>query len=105
MNPHTLTMRRIQHLGLEPGARCLEVGGGRGSIAAWLCRTVGPAGQVTATDLQTTLLSRLDLPNLTVLRHDIRTDDFPAAAFDLVHGRNWTSSRRARRSRSSTGSA
>jgi hypothetical protein len=38
---------------------------------------VAPHGQVTATDLETGFLSRLALPNLTVLRHDVRTDDFP----------------------------
>ncbi len=82
-----LTIRRVQRLGLAPGARCLEVGGGQGSIAAWLSHAVGPAGHVTATDMQTAMLSRLHLPNLTVLRHDIRADDFPAASFDLVHMR------------------
>jgi hypothetical protein len=36
-----LTVRRIKALDLAPGARCLEVGGGRGSIARWLCEYVG----------------------------------------------------------------
>jgi SAM-dependent methyltransferase len=34
-----------------------------------------------------TFLSGLALPNLTVLRHDVRTDDFPEGSFDLVHVR------------------
>jgi hypothetical protein len=34
-----------------PGWRCLEVGSGGGSIAAWLCDRVGPDGSVLATDL------------------------------------------------------
>ena len=42
-----------------------------------VCQDVAPHGQVTATDLETGFLSRLALPNLTVLRHDVRTDDFP----------------------------
>jgi tRNA A58 N-methylase Trm61 len=50
--PHTA---EDQRLGIAEGARCLEVGAGRGSIAAWLCRAVGPAGHVTATDLQTSM--------------------------------------------------
>ena len=82
-----LTKRRIRQLGLGPAVRCLEVGGGRGSIARWLCQEVAPQGQVTATDLETDFLSRLALPNLTVLRHDVRTDDFPEGSFDLVHVR------------------
>jgi len=44
---------------------------GRGSMARWLCEYVGPAGRVTATDLDTGFLSELSLPNLDVLRHDV----------------------------------
>jgi SAM-dependent methyltransferase len=82
-----LTVRRINQLDLAPGARCLEVGGGRGSMARWLCEHVGPAGRVTATDLDTGFLSELSLPNLDVLRHDVTSDEFPAGSFDLVHVR------------------
>ena len=32
-------------------------------------------------------MSALSLPNLTVLRHDLRTDDFPSGTFDFVHAR------------------
>ena len=64
------TIRRIERLQLAPGARCLEVGGGRGSIARWLCSHVGPRGHVTATDLDTSWLAELSLLNLRVLRHD-----------------------------------
>ena len=82
-----LTVRRIKALDLTTGARCLEVGGGRGSIARWLCEYVGPAGRVTATDLETGFLSELSLPNLDVLRHDVTSDEFPDRSFDLVHVR------------------
>jgi ubiquinone/menaquinone biosynthesis C-methylase UbiE len=82
-----VTKRRIGLLGLAPDVRCLEIGGGRGSIARWLCQDVAPQGQVTATDLETGFLSELPLPNLTVLRHDVRTDDFPEGSFELVHVR------------------
>lgn len=80
-----VTKRRIGSLGLGPAARCLELGGGRGSIAAWLAQDLAPQGQVTATDLETGFVSGLALPNLTVLRHDVRTDEFPEGSFDLVH--------------------
>jgi hypothetical protein len=33
-----VTKRRIGLLGLAPDVRCLEIGGGRGSIARWLAR-------------------------------------------------------------------
>ena len=76
-----LTVRRISLLTLPAGARCLEIGGGRGSIARWLCEYVGADGHVTATDLQTGFLSELSLANLSVLRHDVRTGEFPASSF------------------------
>jgi SAM-dependent methyltransferase len=48
---------------------------------------VGPAGYVTATDLQVGFLSELDASNVEVLRHDVRTDTFPPGSFDLLHTR------------------
>ncbi len=82
-----LTIRRIELLGIDQGARCLEVGGGRGSITRWLAERVGPEGGVTATDLQLDFLNAIDAPNVEVLRHDIRSEAFPERSFDLVHTR------------------
>jgi SAM-dependent methyltransferase len=82
-----LTKRRIERLGVSKGARCLEIGGGRGSITRWLADVVGPAGRVIATDLQLGFLTEIDLSNVEVLRHDIRADTFPPASFDLIHTR------------------
>ena len=82
-----LTKRRVERLGVTQGARCLEIGGGRGSITRWLCDLVGPTGRVTATDLQAGFLTGIHASNLEVLRHDIRSDTFPAGSFDLVHTR------------------
>ena len=56
-------------------------------IARWLCGHVGPRGRVTATDLEIGFLSQLSLSNLEVLRHDVRTDEFPERTFDLIHAR------------------
>jgi SAM-dependent methyltransferase len=42
---------------------------------------------VTATDLETDFLAELSLPNLEVLRHDVRIDEFPERTFDLIHAR------------------
>lgn len=81
------TVRHLEALGVGPGWRCLEAGGGGGSIAAWLCRRVAPGGQVLATDLDTRFLEALDEPLLTVRQHDILTDALPQGAFDLVHSR------------------
>jgi SAM-dependent methyltransferase len=82
-----LTIRRIERLGIGPGAVCLEIGGGRGSITRWLSERVGIDGHVTATDLQVDFLEADAPPNVEVLRHDIRSDTFPEGSFDLVHTR------------------
>ncbi len=81
-----LTIRRIGRLELSKRARCLEIGAGHGSVARWLSTVVGHDGRVTATDLQTEFLSQLRAPNITVQRHDVRTDPMPdGGPFDLIH--------------------
>jgi ubiquinone/menaquinone biosynthesis C-methylase UbiE len=82
-----LTIRRFGRLGISEGARCLEIGGGRGSITRWLAERVGPTGHVTATDLQSAFLAAVSAPNVEILRHDVRTDTFPKRSFDVVHAR------------------
>ena len=75
---------------VQPGWRCLEVGAGRGSMAVWLATQVGPTGQVVATDVDTRYLSRLELPNLEVVRHNILDEPLDAlgeGSFDLVCSR------------------
>lgn len=79
------TIRHLEARGVAPGWRCLEVGAGGGSIAAWLCDRVGRRGSVLATDLDITLLSERARPNLDVRVHDVLADALPAARFDLVH--------------------
>jgi SAM-dependent methyltransferase len=81
------TIHQLQAIGVAPGWRCLEVGAGAGSIAAWLSQRVGTTGHVLATDIDTRFLDRLEYPNLEVRRHDITTEALPEATFDLVHGR------------------
>ncbi len=81
------TIRNFEKVGVREGWRCLEVAGGGGSIAEWLCRRVGPTGHVVATDLQPHFLEALDASNLEVLRHDLLRDPLPEATFDLVHAR------------------
>lgn len=82
------TIRHLEALGVARGWRCLEIGAGAGSIAAWLCRRVGPDGSVVATDLDTRLLDGLDASGLEVRRHDIVQDPLvDRGGFDLVHAR------------------
>ena len=81
------TIRTLRLIGVDAGWHCLEVAGGGGSIAAWLCNQVGPSGHVMATDLDPRFLEAITAPNLEVRRHDILADPLPDAAFDLVHAR------------------
>lgn len=81
------TVERLERVGVAPGWRALEVGAGRGSIAAWLAERVGPGGRVVATDVDTALLGGMAERGVEVLRHDVLRDDFPDGSFDLVHTR------------------
>src|SRR5215510_1413347 len=80
-----LSQRRLAALGIQPGWRCLEVGAGRGSIVRWLAAQVGPQGRVVATDLNPRFLTELQLPNVEVRQHDIRTDPLEPDLYDLAH--------------------
>ena len=81
------TLRHIEQRGIKEGWSCLEVGGGGGSIASWLCTRVGPTGRVLATDIEPFFLETLAFSNLEVRRHDIRSDGLPERQFDLAHAR------------------
>ncbi|WP_340609694.1 class I SAM-dependent methyltransferase [Xenorhabdus bharatensis] len=82
-----MTQRRIKMLDLAQGSRCLEIGAGNGSIAKWLCRHVGASGSVVATDINTTLLEHIELPNLEIWEHDILKSELPDSSFDFIHAR------------------
>jgi len=82
-----ISQRRLSALGVSDGWRCLEVGGGGGSLTRWLCGRVGPTGRVTATDIDPRFLEEIEEPNLEVRRHDITVEDLPAGQFDLAHTR------------------
>jgi SAM-dependent methyltransferase len=81
------TMRHLAEIGVGPGWTCLEVAGGGGSIAKWMCDRVGPKGHVLATDINTRFLDAIAEPNLEVRVHDITADDLPEQAFDVIHAR------------------
>lgn len=81
------TRRHLLERGLTAGWHVLEVGGGGGSIAAWLGGQVGPAGRVIVTDVDTVFLERLKQPNVEIRRHDVTRDPLPSGAFDLIHTR------------------
>ncbi|MFG2525780.1 class I SAM-dependent methyltransferase [Streptomyces sp. NPDC048527] len=80
------TTARLEILGVGPGRTCLEIGAGAGSVARWMARQ---GASVIATDLDTKFIEDLPSqePGLRVMSHDVYTDDFPAASFDVIHAR------------------
>jgi SAM-dependent methyltransferase len=78
---------RLEATGVGAGWRCLEVGAGRGSVARWLAKQVGPSGEVVALDLDTSLLAGLDEPNVEILCGDLLDVELPECSFDLIHTR------------------
>jgi len=83
-----VSQRHLAALGIQQGWRCLEVGAGRGSVARWLAEQVGPQGKVVATDINPRFLfTEIELPNVEVRRHDIRTDSLESDTYDLAHCR------------------
>ncbi|MGW3122927.1 class I SAM-dependent methyltransferase [Streptomyces sp. NPDC001107] len=81
--------RQLELTGLAPGWKCLEVGGGGGSLGDWLGERVGPDGEVTITDIDPRWAQQRPgrPPHVRLLKHDIVTDPLPAAHYDLIHAR------------------
>jgi ubiquinone/menaquinone biosynthesis C-methylase UbiE len=84
------TIRLLEALGVGDGWACWEVGGGSGSIAAWLARRVGEDGHVLVTDIDPRFLAELEaagFAHVAVQRHDVTRDPLPGKRFDLIHAR------------------
>jgi SAM-dependent methyltransferase len=79
--------RSLLATGVSESWRCLEVGAGGGSLAAWLATQIGSTGRVVATDTDTRFLDALNAPGVEARRHDIVADPIEAGAYDLVHAR------------------
>src|SRR5918999_4558163 len=82
-----ITTRSLDAIGVEAGWRCLELGGGGGSVTRMFCDRVGPGGRVTAVDLDTRFLEELGRENLEVQCRDVVADGLPGDAYDLIHAR------------------
>jgi SAM-dependent methyltransferase len=81
------TIARLEGIGVGPGWRCLEVAGGAGSIARWLCDRVGQSGSVTAVDLDPRFLELDPPPGLEIVRRDVVAQGLPGDGYDLIHVR------------------
>ena len=82
-----VTTGHLERIGVAPGWRCLELGAGGGSIAAWLATKVGSAGRVVATDLDVSRFRTHSVEQLEVRRLDLVTDPLPGGPWDLIHER------------------
>jgi len=84
------TFRFLETTGIGPGWHCLEVGGGSGSVAAWMADRAGPSGYVLVTDIDPRFMEASayrKAAHMELRRHDIGTDALPEQAFDLIHAR------------------
>ena len=82
-----VTRGHLTRLGLAPGARCLEVGAGSGSIARWMADQVGPAGRVLAVDLDPRWCRRDGRAQLEVRALDLVAEPIPPGPWDVIHER------------------
>ncbi len=83
-----VSTRELALTGVTSGWRCLEVGGGHGSIGDWLGECVGPDGEVTVTDLEPHWAASRSRPaHVRLLQHDIVRDPLPGRGYDLIHAR------------------
>jgi ubiquinone/menaquinone biosynthesis C-methylase UbiE len=84
----------LDHIGLEEGWHCLDLGCGAIGILGPLSRRVGAAGRVFGVDLDAKLLAaartfvqEAELRNVVIVEQDAYHTTFPRASFDLVHVR------------------
>ncbi|HEX4017206.1 MAG TPA: methyltransferase domain-containing protein [Frankiaceae bacterium] len=80
------TLALCDRFALAPGARCLELGAGTGTVAEALAAQVAPGGQVLAIDTDIRFLEPLAGDVLRVGSADV-TAGLPEGSFDLVHAR------------------
>jgi len=81
------TIRHLETCGIGSGWHCLEVGGGGGSIAAWLSKRVGPTGRVLVTDIDPRHLQSLKFHNLEVRSHILSQTLCPRLrSISCIHG-------------------
>ncbi|WP_394834907.1 methyltransferase domain-containing protein [Pendulispora rubella] len=83
LDPHS--QRVLANTGVGPGWRCFDIGSGAGTIATWLAGRVGADGYVVAGDLKPHHVPAHH--GIEVRRFDVRTDEVPAHAFDVIHAR------------------
>src|SRR5690348_1884704 len=82
-----ISVGHLERLGVGPGARCLEVGAGGGSVARWMAARAGSGGRVLALDVDPRWFAHDGSPNLEVRRLDVAADPLPDGPWDVIHER------------------
>lgn len=84
----------LDHIGVQPGWRCIDLGCGPMSILSALSRRVGPMGHVVAADINPSQLAAArelteqeGLTNMEFVEADAFDTRLPRESFDLVHVR------------------
>jgi SAM-dependent methyltransferase len=80
------TRELLARTGVGPGWRCLEVGAGSGTIAAWLGERVLPGGSVISLDVDTRFHGPAG-PNVEIRQRDVTEGSLGRGEYDLVHAR------------------
>jgi len=91
---HEHTVALLEHVGVQPGWKALELACGPRGVLEMLVQHVGPSGAVTGLDINPLHVTQarqhvtaLGLPNVSVIQGDARRTALPAASFDLVYAR------------------
>src|SRR4051794_13756025 len=82
-----ISIGHLHRVGVDPGARCLEIGTGGGSVARWLAAEVGPGGHVLAVDVDTRWFQHDNSPQLEVCELNVVTETIPDGPWDLIYER------------------
>ncbi|MEY9872317.1 ubiquinone/menaquinone biosynthesis C-methylase UbiE [Streptacidiphilus sp. MAP12-33] len=84
-------VRLVQHAGVRPGDRVLDLGCGRGAVLFAAAEAVGPDGYVAGLDLSPGMahataadIARQGLRNVTARVGDAEDPGFPAGSFEAV---------------------
>ena len=62
-----ITFKHMEGLGVKAGWKCLEVGGGGGSVSQWLASKVGSSGRILVTDINPVFLATVQATEEAVI--------------------------------------